>query len=248
MSQTRAYLILAAREVESYFLAPLMFLVFTVFLVLNGFAFYLSLGDAAGNVDLAVRNFLGGSLLFWINILLVPPLLTMRLVAEEKRTGTIEGLMTAPVQDVVVVLAKFTGALCFWIALWAPSIVYLLILRGFGSLPDPGILATSYLGVLLLGALLLACGLLASAVSPNQIVSAVLAVVFDLLLFFFPLLSMQMPQGALRRGLEHVSVLFHFQSSFGKGVLDTGVIAVYLVGTALPLFFAVRALESRRWS
>jgi ABC-2 type transport system permease protein len=248
MSQTRAFLILAGREIESYFLAPLMLLVFTIFLVLNGFAFNLSLGDARGNVDLAVRNFLGGSLLFWINILLVPPLLTMRLVAEEKRSGTIEGLMTAPVHDAVVILAKFTGALCFWLALWAPSIIYLLILRGFGALPDPGILATSYTGVLLLGGLLLACGLLASTVAPNQIVAAVLAVVFDLLLFFFPLLSAQMPSGALKRGLEHVSILFHFQNSFGKGVLDTGVIAVYVVGSALALFFAVRALESRRWS
>ncbi len=248
MRGLRALFILTGREVESYFLAPLMYLVLAVFLVLNGLAFSYSLIDMQGNVDATVRSFLGGSMLFWINILLVPPLLTMRLIAEERRSGTLEGLMTAPVTDVAVVLAKYLGALTFYVALWAPSIVYLLVLKSYGALPDGGILATSYAGILLLGALLLAIGVLASAVSPNQIVAAILGVVFDLALFFAPLLSLQMPRGKLRLALEHVSILFHFQNSFAKGILDTGIVAVYLIGAAICLFLAVRAVESRRWS
>lgn len=248
MSAFRSFVVLTAREVESYFLAPLMYVVLAVFLVLNGLAFSFSLLDQQGNVDAAVRSFLGGSILFWINVLFVPPLLTMRLIAEERRAGTLEGLMTAPVTDLGVVLAKYFGALAFYVALWAPSIVYLLVLRGYGALPDPGVLQTSYVGILLLGALLLAGGLLASAVSPNQIVAAVLGIVFDLVLFFGPLISLQLPHGRLRSGLEHLSILFHFQNSFGKGILDTGIVAVYGIGIAVCLFLAVRALESRRWA
>jgi ABC-2 type transport system permease protein len=248
MSQTRALLILTGREVESYFFAPLMYVVLAAFLFLNGFSFFISIGDTGGNVDLAVRSFLGQSPLFWLNVLFVPPLLTMRLLAEEKRTGTIEGLMTAPVTEFVVVFAKFLGALSFYVALWAPSIVYLLVLKSYGALPDRGVLLTSYTGILLLGALLLAAGVLASAVSPNQVVAAVLAIVFNMALFFVPLLSLQMPAGVLKNALEHVAILFHFQNSFATGVLDTGIVSIYVVGVGIALFLAVRTLESRRWS
>ncbi|MFG0318691.1 MAG: ABC transporter permease [Planctomycetota bacterium JB042] len=248
MKGLRALLVLTGREVESYFFAPLMYLVLAVFLVLNGLAFSFSLLDMQGNVDATVRSFLGGSILFWINSLFVPPLLTMRLVAEERRSGTLEGLMTAPITDLTVVLAKYVGALSFYVALWAPSIAYLLVLKSYGALPDGGVLLTSYLGIVMLGALLIAIGLLASAVSPNQIVAAILGIVFNLLLFFGPLLSSQMPRGKLRAVLEHVSILFHFQNSFGKGVLDTGILAVYALGVFVCLFLAVRAIESRRWA
>ena len=85
MKALRSLVILTGREVESYFFAPLMYVVLAVFLVLNGLAFSFSLLDMQGNVDATVRSFLGGSILFWINTLFVPPLLTMRLVAEERR-------------------------------------------------------------------------------------------------------------------------------------------------------------------
>lgn len=248
MRGLRSLFVLTGREVESYFFAPLMYLVLAVFLVLNGLAFSWSLIDMQGNVDLTVRNFLGGSILFWINTLFVPPLLTMRLIAEERRSGTLEGLMTAPITDLTVVLAKFAGALSFYVALWAPSIAYLLVLKSFGALPDSGILLTSYVGILLLGSLLVAIGLLASAVSPNQIVAAILGIVFNLVLFFGPFLAIQMPRGTLRAVLEHLSIFGHFQTSFGKGVLDTGIVSVYLLGVFVCLFLAVRAVESRRWA
>lgn len=249
MSAWRSFVVLTGREVESYFLSPLMYVVLTVFLVLNGFSFYLSVGDMQGNVDLAVRSFLGLSPFFWLNSLFVPPLLTMRVIAEERRAGTLEGLMTAPVADLAVVVAKYLGALSFFVAMWVPSLLYLLMLKSYGALPDPGILATSYLGIFLLGALLVAVGVLASSLSPNQVVAAILAIVFNLMFWYgVPLVSIQMPRGMLRASLEHVSVLYHFQNSFGKGVIDTGIVAVYIVGVAVCLFLAVRAVESRRWT
>lgn len=248
MRWLRTFTVLFGREVESYFLAPLMYLVFAVFLLLNGIAFYFAVGDSYGNVSQTVRAFLGGSILFWINALVIPPLLTMRLIAEEKRTGTIEGLMTAPITDVAVVVAKFCGALLFYVALWLPSAIYLIMMKSFGALPDSGVLATSYLGILLLGGMLISFGVLASALSQNQIVAAIFGMVGNLALFFVPLFSLQMGPGKLKSALEHVSILFHFQSSFAKGVLDTGILAVYVVGITLFLFLAVRVVESRRWS
>lgn len=248
MRSPSPFLVMVGREVESYFFAPLMYLVLAVFLVLNGYAFHFSLQDMQGNVDATVRSFLGGSILFWINIVFVPPLLTMRVIAEERRAGTLEGLMTAPVTDLAVVVAKFLGALSFYVALWVPSIIYLLVLKSYGALPDTGILASSYIGILLLGVLLVAMGVLASAISPNQVVAAILGVAMNMLFVFGPLLSVNMPPGRLRAALEHVCVLFHFQNSFAKGVLDTGMLSVYVVGAAVCLFLAVRAVESRRWS
>ena len=249
MKGLSSFLVLTGREVESYFLSPLMYFVLTVFLVLNGFSFYVSVGDMQGNVDAAVRSFLGLSPFFWLNILFIPPILTMRVVAEERRSGTLEGLMTAPVSDLTVILAKYVGALSFFVAMWVPSLLYLLMLKSYGALPDTGVLITSYLGIVLLGGLLIAVGVLASAVSPNQVIAAILGIVFNLIFWYgAPLLSVQMPPGGLRASLEHVSVLFHFQNSFGKGVVDTGIVAVYVVGVSVCLFLAVRAIESRRWN
>ena len=244
----RSWFVLSAREIESYFLAPLMYVVLAVFLVLNGFSFYLSIASQEGNVDASVRSFLGASPWFWFEIVLIPPIPTMRLIAEERRTGTLEGLMTAPVTDTVVVLAKFTGALAFYIALWAPSILYLVTLKSYGALPDVGILESSYLGVLLLGALLIAVGLLMSALAPNQIVAAILAIVANLVLFFAPLLAVVMGRGATRTALEHLALFFHFQDGFAKGIVDTGIVGIYVAGIGLCLFLAVRALEARRWA
>jgi len=122
------------------------------------------------------------------------------------------------------------------------------MMKSFGALPDSGVLATSYLGILLLGGMLISFGVLASALSQNQIVAAIFGMVGNLALFFVPLFSLQMGPGKLKSALEHVSILFHFQSSFAKGVLDTGILAVYVVGITLFLFLAVRVVESRRWS
>ncbi len=248
MKTLRTFVVLTAREIESYVLAPLMYVVLAIFLVLNGFSFYLSILSQGGNADASVRAFLGGSPWFWFEIVLLPPILTMRLIAEERRAGTLEGLMTAPVTDTVVVLSKFTGALAFYVALWAPSILYLVTLKSYGALPDVGILASSYLGVFLIGGLLIAVGLLSSAVAPNQIVAAILAIVANLVLFFAPLVAVVMGRGPLRSTLEHLALFFHFDDGFSKGIVDTGIVGVYAAGIGLCLFLSVRALETRRWA
>jgi len=235
------------REVESLFFSPLAYIVLTVFLVLSGFSFVIALGAAGGIVSDTLALFLGDGPFFWICLVAVPPLVTMRLVAEERRSGTLEVLLTAPVRDRDVILAKFLGALVFQAFLWAPTLVYVRILRGYGALPDPGQLLTSYVGIALATALLTAAGLLFSTRTSNQIVAAVSALTFNILLLFVPVLLQGERFAALGRALASVSIVEHFATAFGKGLLDTGVLAFYVVGTAGLLVLATRSLEARRW-
>jgi len=126
------------REVESLFFAPLAYIVLFVFLVLNGFSFIFALRTAEGVVSDTIAVFFGDGPLFWLSLLVVPPLVTMRLVAEERRSGQLEVTLTAPVKDGEVVLAKFLGALVFQAFLWAPTLIYIAVIRNYGALPDPG--------------------------------------------------------------------------------------------------------------
>jgi len=193
-----------------------------------------------------VRFFFGQSPLVWLVIVLVPPLLTMRLFAEERRAGTLEMLLTAPVGEVEVVLAKFGAGLAFYVALWVPSLLYLAIVKSYGAIPDLGPLATCYLGIVLTGALFTAVGLFASSLTSNQVLSAVLATVFNLLLFLIPMLS-QVGIEAVERFFNELWIWRHFGDSFAKGVVDSAHVGFYVVLTAVFLFWTVRSLESQRW-
>jgi ABC-2 type transport system permease protein len=133
------------REIEANFYSPLSYIVLTMFLLLNGYSFYISIPDAGGNVSDAIRYFLGLSWMSWLASIFIPPLITMRLVAEEKKTGTIEMLMTAPVTETQVVVAKYAGALFFYIFLWSPSLLYIVIIKRYGAIPDNGVILSSYL-------------------------------------------------------------------------------------------------------
>ena len=235
------------RELESLFFSPLAYIVLTVFLVLSGFSFVWALKGSAGVVADTLAIFLGDGLLFWVLLSVVPALVTMRLVAEERRTGTLEVLLTAPVRDGEVILGKFLGALVFQAFLWAPTLVYVRILRGYGALPDTGQLVSSYVGIACATALLTAVGLLFSTRTSNQIVAAVGALSFNVLFLVVPALVREERFGVLQRLLSAVSVTDHFAGSFSRGLLDSGHVAFYVAGTAGVLVLATRSLEARRW-
>jgi ABC-2 type transport system permease protein len=176
--------------------------------------------------------------------LFVPPL-TMRLLAEEARSGTIEVLMTAPVTDTEVVLGKFFGALLFYFALLVPTLAYVGILAAQSS-PDYGPIACGYLGLVLIGAMYIAVGTFFSAVTPHQIVSAVASIV---VLFVFAYIIGQAAMeagGSLRVLLQALSVETHYQD-FARGVFDSSHVAYFLSGTILFLFVTVKVVESRKW-
>ena len=235
------------REIEANFYSPLSYIVLTMFLLLNGYSFYISIPDAGGNVSDAIRFFLGLSWMSWLASIFIPPLITMRLVAEEKKSGTIELLMTAPVTETQVVVAKYIGALFFYIFLWSPSLLYIVIIKRYGAIPDNGVILSSYAGIFLLGSSFIALGVLTSTLSGNQIVAAITALILNLLIFFIPLLSQVIEWDAMRRVLQDLWVLGHFEFSFSKGVIDSFHVVFYAGLTAFFLFLAVRSLEARKW-
>jgi gliding motility-associated transport system permease protein len=179
-----------------------------------------------------------------IILLLLMPLLTMRLIAEERRAGTIELLLTYPVRDGAVLLGKYLGVLALYAMIIGLTLLYPAILMYFARV-EWGPLLTGYVGLLLMGGMFLSIGIFASALTENQIVAAVTT--FGILLMFWVIgWSADYAGGVLGRVLSHLSILEH-NDSFSKGIFDTKDVVYYVDLTLLALFLTLRSLESRRW-
>lgn len=246
----RSFFALWRKELVSYLYSPAAYVCAILFLVVTGFSFWvLALVLAEGSAGVNILQALFESLFFWMAQLVLVPVITMRLFAEENRTGTIELLMTAPVSDTTVVLAKFLGALCFYGAIWLPTACYLVILNEFSPMTvsvDPGPVATGYLGILLIGSLFIAVGLLASSLTRSQVLAALAGFTVFGLFFFAGLLDMVLTQPWAQELSRYVSAYQHM-ADFASGVVDTRPVVFYLSSTALVLFAAVKVVESRKW-
>jgi ABC-2 type transport system permease protein len=242
-------LAIARRELASYFLTPLGYAVATLFLLVEGYSFWLfmALLNGQGAPHGAVlQYFFGGTFLYWLFLMFLVAVVTMRLVAEERRTGTIEPLLTAPVGAWDVVLGKFLGALAFYAALFAPTLLYVLLLRAYapaGAAPDPGPIAAGYLGTLLVGAGAIALGLAASSVTRHQIVAALVTFVgLTLMLLVGAMGDALVRSGPIAPVLQYVN-LFRHMDDFGRGIVDSRRVVYHLGLIALGLFASVRALD-----
>jgi len=242
-------LALTSREWKALWYSPIAYAVGACFLLLQGWVFWLLvavLNDPRVDPSWKMSQFFfGGTLFFWLSVLMIAPLLTMRAFSEEKRTGTIEVLLSAPVDDWQVVLAKFLGAWLSYCTLWALTTVFFVMLRRFTPL-DWGPILSGYLGTWLLGAALIAVGVWASSVTRNQVIAAVMGFVLMLLLFSVGLLDMFVTDTDVRRLVNYLSLLEHFQN-FSKGILDSRPIVCYVSLTVIALFLTVRTLASPRW-
>jgi ABC-2 type transport system permease protein len=177
-------------------------------------------------------------------LLLLMPLITMRLFAEERRSGTIELLLTYPVRDGAVLIGKYLAALALYGLMLALTLLYPAIVVYFARL-EWGPLLTGYLGLVLMGATFLAVGIFASSLTENQIVASITT--FGVLLIFWVIgWSAEYAGGPWGKVLSHLSILEHFDS-FAKGILDTKDVIYYLNFTLLALFLTLRSLEARRW-
>lgn len=246
----RALLTLWRKELAGCFLSPIAYVVTIFFLAVMGYIFwFLASVLAGGPGGVTVLHLFFASPFFWMVLLVVVPVLTMRLLAEEKRSGTMETLLCAPISDTAVVLAKYLGVLTFYIAMWLPTISYLFVLRRFSAVMaplDPAALATGYLGVLLVGAFYLAMGVFCSALTSNQIIAAIMTFALTSLAFFAGFLEVVGRTDLQREVGAYISSYTHIYD-FSRGVLDSRPIVFYLTGTALFLFAAVKAVEARRW-
>ncbi len=233
---------IARRELLALFASPVGFVVVGLQALVGGMVFFLGFDSGSPATLRDTMSFLAWSLIF------ITPAISMRMVSEEFRSGTIESLMTAPVTDGQVVVGKWLGAWLFF------GVAVLVTFASLGGVllayarPDPGPMVGQALGLMLVGALYLAAGLAASAVTASQVVAFLLTV------FVIGLLTLGMSQLAaiphfppwLQRAFFHMKVDTHFEE-FNKGVVDSGALIYFLSTTGLLLFIAVKLLESRRW-
>jgi ABC-2 type transport system permease protein len=249
----QAFWTLTRRELGAQFLSLTGYVVMTTVLLLLGFSFMDILSKLNGiPIDAPVTEIFYVTLYFWLILLLTTPVITMRTFALEKFTGTYETLMTTPVSDLEVVLAKFFGSLIFYAITWLPLLLYMLILQRFVTTTTPAVdvyaLMTTFLGILLVGSLFISVGCFASALTRSQLIAAALSYALGLTLFVLSLRSL-VPLAARDWEAEmfnHIAMGEHMQD-FAHGVIELSSVTYYLTMTVFFLFLTWRAVESRRW-
>src|SRR5881398_2109948 len=248
----RKFYALLSREVRGYFHSPIAYIVLIFFLIVSGIDFYFQISFMnQRQVQYTVQEAFFNSVFFWFAFVLIFPLITMRLFSEEFKLGTIEPLMTAPVRDWEVVLAKFFGALVFYLVLWIPTILYFLIFQFITKQPATGSIGAylgSYLMLLLLGIFYLSIGCLASVLTKNQIIAAIISFCAITLHFFSGLLSfiIQDVSSATRQLLGYFSAIEQM-GTLSRGEIDTRPIVLYLSLTIVMLGLTYQAFQSRKW-
>jgi ABC-2 type transport system permease protein len=226
------------RELAAYLLSPMSYLVWAVFLVAGGYLFATSIRDGGpASLDQTFNN-LGMLLLF------VAPLVTMRLVAEELKLGTLEVLMTDPVEETAIITSKYAASVTFFALMLAPTLAYPSILARIGQ-PDPGPLVAGYGGLFAMGASFLAVGLFASTLTANQIAAATLSFAALLVFWLLGRAADSIGPGKARDVLEYLSAFSRYRA-FRLGIVDTRSLVYCATLSALCLFWAVRALGLRR--
>ncbi len=238
----------AKREVRAFFVSPIAYVSLTVWLLWSGWSFYMLCVWYAGRAvegftDNPLRAFFGGTWLFFAPLLIFVPVTTMKLLAEERHSGTLETLLSAPVREVEVVLGKYLAALLFWVALWAPTLLYVWITAQYGTV-DAGAVAASYLGIFGIGAYYMAVGLFMSALARTQIVAAVLTFMVLGLLFALGI-GEYIFYDTAREVFGYISLWGHMDA-FSRGIVDSRYLVYDASLALLALTYAVRALQARR--
>ncbi|HEC16139.1 MAG TPA: ABC transporter permease [Sedimenticola sp.] len=252
--------IIFQKELKGYFNSLIAYVVITMFLLITGYFFYNLLAtfsvvsfQAQSNPMLAkqyqllninetvVRPLFGN---ISIIMLLMTPLLTMRLFSEEKKTGTIELLLTYPVNDIDVVISKFLACFVVFLTMILLTATFPILLIVLGE-PEVMPILTGYLGLILMGAAFISLGIFTSSLTENQIIAA--SISFGLLFLFYMMsYSVSFVSGGFGRILSYLSINEHI-ASMAKGVLDTEDIIYYFCFIVLFLFLTLRVLESKRW-
>jgi ABC-2 type transport system permease protein len=183
-------------------------------------------------------------------LLLIVPVITMRLFALEKFSGTFETLMTTPVTEVQVVAAKFTAAMVFYMMTWLPLLGCIFLLGHYASDPtglDAGVVGTTFLGIFLLGCLFVSLGCFASSLTRSQVAAAMISVALSVGLFLISFIAPAVPGAGWQSQALSWFALPAQMHDFSRGVLDTRPVMLYVTLTLLFLFLTLRVVESRRW-
>jgi ABC-2 type transport system permease protein len=247
---------IAQKELKAYFASPIAYIVIGFFVLLFGFFYYTLLmifnqqsqqmmgfeGAPVQNVnDQMIRPlFLNASVI----VLFVLPMITMRTYSEEKRSGTIELLLTSPLTDFQIIMGKFLGAMALYGAMLAVTFVHMAVLYAFGS-PEWIPIATGYLGMLLMGGCFISAGLLISSLTKNQIVAGMITFAVFLLLWVINWIG-SFTGPTTKAVLDYLSITSHLDD-FTRGILDTKHLVYYLSFIAFGLFLTARSVDTERW-
>jgi ABC-2 type transport system permease protein len=251
------------RELSGYFVSPIAYIVIGFFLVATGLVFYIFLKWYMGQAmrmmmqasqmgmppefdvpSLVIRNFI--TLIGTFVMPLLMPMMTMGVYAEERKRGTMEMLMTSPLTEFQIVIGKFAASLTFFALMLAPTLIYYLMV---GPYSDPGlpwrIVGAGYLGLFLLGAVLISLGSFISSLTENQIIAGVVTFVLFLLLLFLDI-AMRDSASMAADVFKYLSILQHHET-FAQGVIDTSSVIFYVSASAVGIFLTLRNLDSMRW-
>jgi ABC-2 type transport system permease protein len=247
---------IAHKELRSYFSSPIAYVVIGIFALTFGFFFYslllyfdrqsMQAGGFGGGPSVNVNEqllrpvFLNATVIF----LFVLPLITMRTYSEEKRSGTIELLLTAPLTDLQIILGKFLGAMGLYAAMLAITFVHVGVLFAFGN-PEWRPVATTYLGLLLMGGCFISIGLFISSLTKNQIVASAITFGVFLMLWVINWIASFMGPTA-QQVLNYLSITDHLDD-FTKGILDTKHLVYYVSFITFGLFLTARSVDTERW-
>ncbi len=226
------------KELRSFFDSPVAYIVIVVFLGLLGWFFTSNLFLA--NVA-SLRTVFEMTPFF---LLFFGPAMTMRLISEEKKGGTLELLVTKPIQEYEIVVGKFLAAWMLFVITLAPTLIYFFTISFLGKV-DVGPIIGGYLGLVLVGGVFLAVGVLGSSLSENQIVAFIISFLLVFVLFIIDKILMYFP-GFVATILEYLGVDYHF-SNIARGVIDTRDLVYYFSMIAVSLLVGTVMLEKRKW-
>ncbi len=231
------------REMEQYFTSPISYVIAGALLILTGLYFN---GDVAFSLTIKpinpslIPDFMATAMIFF------GPLLTMRMLAEEQREGTMELLLTSPVNDNAIVIGKFLSAWLYYTILLAITFSYQIIVARISN-PDMSHTICAYIGIWLYGGASLAIGLMFSALTENQIVAAFLSIATLTLLYLGDVAGQIVTNLDLARAIRQLSLAAHYSNSFAFGIVRAEDMAYFAGIIAIMLFIAVRVVESHRW-
>ncbi len=227
------------KELQSYFYSPVAYIVFSAFLAIVGYLFWVVLiASKLASIQPMLYNAA-------FVLLIASPLLTMRLISEEKKNKTIELLLTSPISPAEIIIGKFLASFVLYLLLFVLTLQYPYIISQYSNEFDLGPVYSGYLGIILLGGAFISVGIFASTVSENQIISAM--VCFGILLLFWMFgFAKEALDNSFGQMLSNLS-LFDRYSDFLRGIIDSGNIIFFIIFTLIWLFLATRVLESDRW-
>lgn len=227
------------KELRSYFNSPVAYIVLVVFLVITGWFFTSSL-FLSGIVTMRnVFDIIPFIFLFFI------PAISMRTLSEEKKSGTIELLLTKPITDLDIVLGKFLAALALTCIALAFTVIYVISLTFIGKI-DTGAIIGSYIGLIFMSGIYISIGIFASSLTENQVVAFIISFLIVFALFLLNKVLMFLPTG-IASILEYISIDYHF-SNIARGVIDSRDLIYYLSGISIFILLTKTSLEKRRWS